>query len=108
MSDGAGFELAMPFVAVESNGGPYPDAAFGAGFMMGRVDACLEVSASVGRTQYPPADGHILVVRNLLPQLDLIAMRHGFVTEHCVSIGGEDDADDWVAVRFRRGGPTTL
>ena len=35
------YELLIPFVAVESNGGPFEDEAFVAGFQLGRLWECL-------------------------------------------------------------------
>lgn len=74
--DGEAMELVMPFVVTTSHGGPYEDVAFVAGYEAGRMDARLAAVAA--------AEGHSLtatVHTGLLPQLDLIAMRHGFTVE---------------------------
>lgn len=65
--------LVMPFVACQSQGGPYDDQAFVAGFRLGRLDAELPMLAALGyasisRMEYS-AD---------VEQIDLIAMRHGY------------------------------
>lgn len=69
MRDEGGYELVMPFVSCISQGGPYEDEAFVAGFQVGGVDALL----AAGMTP-PPGQPYY---RSLLPQLDLVAMRHG-------------------------------
>lgn len=68
-----GWSLVLPFVACRSQGGPYEDDAFVAGFQTGQVDRALAAIAAVG------GDGLTAMVReDLGPQLDLIAMRYGF------------------------------
>lgn len=61
-------ELVMPFVVCESVGGPYADEAFVAGYWCGHYDALMERGEAPGN--YVPA--------GIVPQLDLVAMRHGF------------------------------
>lgn len=70
------YELLMPFVVCETQGGPYQDKAFVAGYTAGMIDATLkrmedlppEVTSAVMKRYVPPA---------LVPQLDLIAMQRG-------------------------------
>lgn len=95
MSDGEhAMELVMPFTCVTSVGGPYDDRAFAAGFQAGQIDRSLAAIAAVeGQGMYD-----ITVRTDLAPQLDLIAMRHGFTTD------AEQDAawpewSRWTAVR---------
>lgn len=72
-----GYSLVMPFVACRSQGGPYDDQAFSAGYHAGLIDKSLEVAAIAG------ADELRLTARSALtPQLDLIAMRWGFSLVH--------------------------
>lgn len=62
--------LLMPFIVVASEGGPYEDAAYSAGWEAGQVDhqaATLAVGGSIEATVH---------VENL-PQIDLVAMRRG-------------------------------
>lgn len=70
-NDGTTHELQMPFVACLTNGGTYEDRAFVAGWECGALDARLQAVAGLG----------CIVERwvnpDLIPQLDLIAMRHG-------------------------------
>lgn len=68
-----GYELVMPFVLAESNGGPYDDEAFTIGYECGFLDGFLK---NGGMEQ-----GTITVHRVSIPQLDLIAMRHGYSIE---------------------------
>lgn len=74
----AEFDLVMPFVVCESNGGAYHDDSFCAGFHLGQIDAQMEAGL-VG-------PGTALTVRTpSVPQLDLIAMRHGHALDVAVS-----------------------
>ncbi len=68
------YGLVMPFVACEDQGGPYEAGAFVAGYEAGTTDLTLKVIAPMGGSfdrWVPPG---------LVPQLDLIAMRHGYST----------------------------
>lgn len=62
------FGLVMPFTVCESQGGPFDDVAFVAGYRCGVVDAKL----ADGNCEEP-----VWSHEDELPQLDLIAMRHG-------------------------------
>lgn len=64
------FNLLMPFLPVESTGGPYEDTAFVAGYQAGQIDGQL-VNKHIAATTY-------LVFSRLIGQIDLIAMRHGY------------------------------
>ena len=81
-------------IAVKSSGGHYDDDSFAAGWECAAIDACLAAGPyEFETTVHPP----------LLAQLDLIAMRHGYVA---VTKGPVDDdarPDDWVVVMFERG-----
>lgn len=81
----AEFDLIMPFVVCESNGGAYHDDSFCAGFHLGQIDAQMNVGL-VG-------PGTALTVRTpSVPQLDLIAMRYG----HAIEVAVSDD--EWATV----------
>jgi hypothetical protein len=63
----------MPYVTVTSRGGPHDDAAFVAGWVCGRIDAQLATIAAaraVATMHVPPS---------VVPQVDLIAMRHRYL-----------------------------
>lgn len=64
------FELVMPFLTVTSKGGPHEDAAYAAGWECGQIDTLLD-QAGPGIYERP------VRVENL-PQIDLIAMHHGY------------------------------
>jgi hypothetical protein len=68
------WKLAVPFVACASEGGPYEDDAFCAGFEAGRIAMALEsaIMANADRVRWT-------VLKTLVKQLDLIAMNAGFV-----------------------------
>lgn len=68
--------LVMPFVVCSSKGGPYEDTAFVAGYQAGGIDMALAAQSAIS------GEGmRVTVYTALVPQLDLIAMRHGFLAE---------------------------
>lgn len=83
--------LVMPFVVVTSKGGPYDDTAFAAGWAAGEIDRALAAVAgfevAVDR----------MVPTALVPQIDLIAMRHGY---RCESRRDEEYSDEWSHLRL--------
>jgi hypothetical protein len=94
---GQRFELVMPFVVVTSKGGPYDDAAFVAGWECAVIDRALgavaEYEATFRRTVHSAN----------LPQLDLIAMKHGYAMEGLeldVDAKLADPAGEWSWVSF--------
>jgi hypothetical protein len=85
-------DLSVPFVVVKSRGGMYDDTAFSAGVDTGRIDAHLETLARLGARQ-----SGVYTVRTVLrPQLELVAMRHGF---HHVGVSLTDNPN-WAHVQF--------
>lgn len=68
-----GYGLVMPFTVVKSADGPYDDEAFCAGYDCAKLWDELETCARFGAT---PQARH--VKSGIIPQLDLIAMNHGF------------------------------
>lgn len=103
-------ELLMPFVTVMSKGGPHDDDAYVAGWEMAQLDNRLAYAA-FGAFTVPPTTLH----RANLPQVALIAMKHGFVDR--VIEWDEDDYNQpqldpetraqWVLVEFVYGGSGT-
>jgi hypothetical protein len=67
-------ELVMPFVVCKTQGGPYDDEAFVGGVWFGQFDSLLHTAAKVGCDVTP----HVAVPSPLVPQLDLLAMNHGY------------------------------
>jgi len=89
-----GYELVLPFVVCASVGGPYEDQAFVAGYQAGQVDRALATVAAVGGLGLK-----VTVYAALAKQLDLIAMKHGFVsTTEAVGDPGfvTDDDPTWI------------
>lgn len=88
------YEMVMPFLVVRSKGGPYDDEAFTAGWAMGSLDARL------GSLVIDPGGTYkidVTVPPDCVPQIDLIAMKHGFACETT------DTSDDhWTQVVLRR------
>jgi hypothetical protein len=95
LDDVDGFDLAMPFVTVASQGGPHDDESFCAGWEMGVLSATLEAASldalPVRRT----------VRAANVPQADLIAQDAGLV-QRIVSYaqGHPDVAGSWCVVEF--------
>lgn len=90
------YGLVMPFVAVRSQGGPYDDQPFVAGYQVGHIDQALAVVRLLGLTAASVQHG---VYRPLLDQLDLVAMRHGYRMRSTDMVAG-DDTTTWSAVEF--------
>lgn len=86
------YGLVMPFVTVASKGGPHDDESFVAGYRMGRLDAALAVGG--GWT-----DDEEFITEACIPQVDLLAMRHGWLVEF------SEPVDGWVTARFTRPEP---
>lgn len=86
--ESAEYGLIMPFLPVQSKGGPYADDAFVAGYQMGLLDAQL------GGSIYD--QGRAVYVANR-QQADLIAMKHGFVAEFT-----DEEVEGWVCMTLRR------
>lgn len=85
------WNLVMPFVVCASNGGRYEDNSFVAGYRAGGLDQTLRHLAVLGATGMI----EVPVERSLVPQLDLIAMRHGFTSE----TESTTDTSEWVMWR---------
>ena len=86
------YGLVMPFVVCQSQGGPYEDEAFVVGWALGQLDIELGQAAAerrplLNRSVRPAA----------LPQVELLAMKHGFLTAAEVF---EDAPDEWSVVQF--------
>lgn len=79
--DSVEYELVMPFVVVTSKGGPYDDEAFAAGWACAEIDQALKAvapwNATFART----------IRTTVVPQVDLIAMKHGYQLTY------DEDAD---------------
>jgi hypothetical protein len=106
--DGVGFDLVMPFVVCRSQGGPYDDQSFAAGWSAGQMWTSLAVGQATGAVEVSPGVGSVR--RDLLPQVELIAMQHGY---RWVEADPPDPAADWAEAvtaewalgTFQRGGP---
>ncbi|MEU1327198.1 hypothetical protein [Streptomyces microflavus] len=87
------YELAMPMVLVQSQGGPFDDAAFVAGYTCGAIDQELSLASALNAV---PAARYVNA--QYLKQIDLIAMRHQYTLE----LGELDEASGWQMVAFSR------
>jgi len=84
----------MPFVVCASNGGPYDDGPYCAGWEAGVLDVVLATAALGNRIHEltrPVRTGNV-------PQLDLVAMQHGWTME----TEPTEWPDEWTTVIFRR------
>ena len=87
-----GMELVLPFVACVSNGGPYDDDAFTAGYQCGRIDSALKAAKAVGATS-----ATYTVYTTLVKQLELIGMHHDFPN---VTAEESPETPEWSFVTF--------
>ncbi len=85
------YEEVFPIVAVQSNGGEYDDTAFIAGMYCGMVHTFLQTTTHALYEAYVPT--------GTVPQLDLIAMSHGWVTQ---STPWEGAPEEWAFIVFTR------
>ena len=87
------YELAVPFVVCKTQGGPFDDDAFVAGFQAGTIDQALR-SGPAGfamKIWFP------MVRTALVPQLELLAMNRGYPV---VKAESTDEYPDWCDVTF--------
>ena len=85
--------LVMPFVVCQSQGGPYDDTAFVAGYTAGTIDAALHAAEQI------VAEFKWMVSPDLIPQLDLLAMRYGFDLTH---EPWDEHPDEWTEVTITK------
>lgn len=79
----------MPFVACQSNGGPYEDDSFTAGYECGRLDTLFQF-------QIPRRYQCYIKTANVL-QIDLIAMKYGYLMASEAT-----EMDEWTIANFIR------
>lgn len=94
--DAGEYGLVMPFVLAASQGGPYDDSAFVAGWRLAELGTLLKTAERFAldvpdQTLYP-ADA---------PQADLLAMRYGFT----MKVKSYDE--NWSIYNFTRNGVTS-
>ncbi|GJO50181.1 hypothetical protein NJB1604_35780 [Mycobacterium marinum] len=81
------YGLVMPFVTVQSKGGPHDDESYCAGYEMGRLDAILEL------THHHSRSSNWTIRTENRAQADLIAMRYGYaLTVLC------DEFEGWLGI----------
>lgn len=93
----ADYGLVMPFVACTSQGGPYDDAAFVAGFECGQIDRALQVIAAAGGNT-----ATFTVGTDVVKQLELIGMNRGFPIVHTEAAFEGEKYADWHTVTFTK------
>ena len=82
--------LVVPFVACESQGGPYEDDSFAAGYHAGQIAQSLRVLAASGGDVYS-----VTVRTALVRQVELIAMDAGFPVVVVVEV---TETEEWPAM----------
>lgn len=92
------YELVMPFVCCASQGGAFDDHAFVSGMRFAQLSQRLEIGHPDALSSYESPD--------MVAQLELLAMRYGYVLEHEPWEGGEEG--EWEFVRFCLPDFTTL
>jgi hypothetical protein len=90
----AEFGLVMPYVSCVSSGGLYDDEPYVAGWEVGVLDVVLATLALGNRI----CELMRRVRTGNVPQLDLVAMQHGWTMTSTV----DDEHPEWSAVTFRR------
>ena len=86
------FELVMPFVVVTSKGGPYDDEAFVAGWSCAVIDQALAALAPWRATFQRT------VRTAVVPQVDLIAMKHEYALMHDDEDADRERDDGWSTI----------
>lgn len=87
------YELAVPFIVCQSQGGPFDDDAFVAGFQCGEVDKALTVAAAANATavRFPTAR------TALVKQFELLAMNRGYPI---MDVTESEEFPQWCDVLF--------
>lgn len=100
--EGDEWGLVYPFIVCTSNGGPYDDAAFVAGFTAGRIDKVLTHAAGSDAER---VELTFTVPSALVSQLELVAMARGFPS--IVAVPWDEHPDAWTAVTLATSGRET-
>jgi hypothetical protein len=87
------FGLVMPFVVCASQGGPYDDDSYVAGYEAGKLDAELALGPPHVLAFWPPA---LSFHAENKPQLDLVAMKNGY------TVRWANEVDGWVGGLFAK------
>lgn len=93
-TEDASYSLVTPFVVCKSVGGPYDDESFVAGVRYGVWESILKLQPTMhSNYEYP----------SLVRQLDLLAMKEGYVlTVESIDNGYVDEDTEWVLVTMKR------
>lgn len=95
-------QLTMPFIATQSHGGPYDDAAFCAGWEMGALHAQLRAMSGPAAVGLVTVNFGAVIRRANCPQADLIAMDCGAVLyiNEWPDVVPEPARTEWACIRF--------
>ena len=89
------YGLIMPFVVCSSKGGPFDDDAYVNGYEAGNFDAKLE---SGGLEMFETLVFHTAN----LPQIELIAMKHGYSMKAGPANPDDDPDNEWSIATFAK------
>jgi hypothetical protein len=92
--DDATWGLVYPFIVCRSQGGPYDDQAFAAGWQCGRIDSALAAAAALGLDR-----ARFTVRTATVEQLKLVGAHHGYSNVAAVE---SDGIPEWTEIVFRR------
>lgn len=93
------YGLVYPFVVCQSQGGPYDDDSFVAGFALGRIDQALDAAELLGAKEM-----RFTVRSALAKQCELVGMARGFPVVEVVEVGETDQhaaMPEWSYATFR-------
>lgn len=90
--DEESYELVVPFVACVSQGGIYDDTSFAAGFDLGQLDRTMrdKIATTIAATVRAPS----------YRQLDLLAMRQGWLLTMLCGPGVDPAYEEWINVEL--------
>lgn len=86
------YQLVMPFVVTSDAGGPYDSHAFVAGANFGALDTELKILTAFRAIPQPR-----YLETPLLPQIDLLAMKHGLVIQ---KTPWDEHPEEWTRIDF--------
>ena len=95
--DEGSYGLVMPFVVCASEGGPYDDAAFVAGYECGLIARALAVIAAAGGDT-----ATFTVGTDVVKQLELIGMKEGFPVMRAEAAFDDEQFANWRTVTFAK------
>lgn len=91
------FGLVMPFVSCQPNG-PHDPTSYVQGWDISNLDFVLEMLSFLKKYSLVEATVSRYVAPESVPQIDLVAMRHGFTM---TTVPWDEHPDEWVLVTLQ-------